>query len=55
MSEEERREEHKKLKAEATFDMDNPPKQFHKWVDRGEVMSCEGSDHPNHRHFKTKE
>lgn len=34
------------------IDMDNLPKQEHRWVDRGVVMSCEGAGHPNHRHFK---
>lgn len=26
----------------------------HLWTDRGEVLSCEGAAHPNHRHFKFK-
>ena len=34
------------------YDMDNPPKVEHFWVDRGQVMSCEGAAHPNHRVFK---
>ena len=36
------------------FDMDNPEPKKHIWVDRGLIMSCEGADHPNHRHFKFK-
>lgn len=39
-------------KAEGVFDIDNAEKPEHNWVDRGLVMSCEGADHANHRHFK---
>lgn len=33
-------------------ELDNLKPQKHIWVDRGEVMSCEGAHHPNHRSFK---
>lgn len=37
------------------FDFDNMPTPGdHRWVDRGEVLSCEGAGHPNHRHFKRR-
>jgi hypothetical protein len=53
MKPEERLAEHEEIEATvATFDMDNMPSQTHRWVDRGVVMSCEGANHPNHRHFK---
>lgn len=39
---------------EYEFDMDNPPKVDHFWVDRGLVLSCEGAQHPNHRVFKRR-
>ena len=41
-------------RSQHTIDLDNLPPVKHIWVDRGEVMSCEGADHPNHRHFKFK-
>jgi hypothetical protein len=28
--------------------------QNHIWVDRGELMSCEGANHESHRAFKTR-
>jgi len=34
------------------IDLNNLPKQTHRWVDRGLVLSCEGAGHPNHRSFK---
>lgn len=37
---------------DVVFDMDNPPNILHRWVDRGEFLSCEGAGHPNHRHVK---
>jgi hypothetical protein len=38
-----------------TFDMAAFPKNtIHQWVDRGEVISCEGATHRPHRHFKRK-
>lgn len=40
--------------SEATFDLDNFPSVKHNWVERGAVISCEGANHPNHRHFLTK-
>ncbi len=29
---------------------DNLPQQLHKWVERGAILSCEGANHPSHRH-----
>lgn len=40
--------------SESTFDLDNFPSVTHNWVERGAVVSCEGANHPNHRHFLTK-
>lgn len=40
--------------AEYTVDLDNLPKQKHNFVKRGIIMSCEGADHPSHRHFLVK-
>lgn len=37
-----------------TVNLDSLQKQTHVWVDRGEVMSCEGGDHASHRVFKIK-
>jgi hypothetical protein len=37
------------------IDLDNIPKQKHVWVKRGIVMSCEGAQHPSHRHFLVKQ
>lgn len=37
-----------------TVNMDDLKTQNHLWVDRGEVMSCEGGDHPAHRAFKKR-
>jgi len=52
--EEIRRQIHEELqtRAEVTVDLDNLPKQAHRWVNRGLVISCEGAGHQNHRHFK---
>lgn len=34
------------------FNLDSFPKDVkHNWVRRGCIISCEGADHPNHRHF----
>lgn len=52
MTEEERKELHEQLQKEYSFDMDNPPRIAHRWVDRGLFLSCEGAGHANHRHFK---
>lgn len=54
MKPEDRQALHDEIQAEtiATVDLDNLPKQTHRWVDRGLVMSCEGAGHANHRHFK---
>lgn len=40
------------LPAEYKIDLDNLPKQTHRWVDRGAKLSCEGGNHPHHSHFK---
>jgi len=37
--------------SEFAIDLDNLPKQKHNFVKRGIVISCEGADHPSHRHF----
>lgn len=42
------------LPAEYKLDLDNLPKSKHNWVPRGAVVSCEGADHPSHRHFLVK-
>jgi len=39
---------------EYSVDISNLPSVKHVWVDRGEVMSCEGAGHPSHRHFKVR-
>ena len=39
---------------EYSVDISNLPSVKHVWVDRGEVMSCEGTGHPSHRHFKVR-
>jgi len=39
-------------KSEFTMDLDNLQTVKHVWVDRGAVVSCEGANHPSHRHFK---
>lgn len=56
MTEEERQKIHEELKQESeyTLDLDNLPTVKHVWVDRGEVLSCEGAGHPNHRAFKRR-
>ena len=41
-------------KIEHTFDIGNMPKVIHNWVERGDVVSCEGAGHPSHRHFKVR-
>lgn len=37
--------------SEFVIDLDNLPRQKHNFVQRGIVISCEGADHPTHRHF----
>lgn len=56
MKPEEREELHKELKEkfEYTQDLNNLEPIKHTWVDRGEVMSCEGAAHANHRVFKRR-
>lgn len=56
MNEEERQKIHDELREqyEYTFDMDKMKPITHRWVDRGEVMSCEGAGHDNHHAFKRK-
>ena len=39
--------------SEHMLELDRLVPQEHVWVDRGEVMSCEGAAHPNHRSFKS--
>jgi hypothetical protein len=41
-----------KKNTEFQIDLDNLIPQQHFWIDRGQVMSCEGATHPNHRAFK---
>lgn len=36
------------------FDPDTAKPITHRWVDRGQVMSCEGAAHGNHRAFKRR-
>jgi len=38
--------------SEYSIDLDALKSVKHIWVDRGLVMSCEGANHPSHRHFK---
>lgn len=40
--------------SEYSLDLNHLPSINHIWVDRGEVMSCEGAQHPSHRHFKVR-
>lgn len=35
-------------------EVDISKKQEHSWVRRGLVVSCEGANHPTHRHFLTR-
>lgn len=35
-----------------TVDISKLTPQTHRWVDRGQVMSCEGAGHASHRTFK---
>lgn len=46
--------EEMQAQSEYAVDLDNLPKQTHHWVKRGIVVSCEGMNHPNHRHFLVK-
>lgn len=39
---------------EYELDLNNLPKVEHNWVKRGDVLSCEGANHPYHRHFLHK-
>ena len=50
----EAKELHEQLVNEYELNLDDLPKQTHKWVDRGLVLSCEGAGHPNHRHYKMR-
>jgi hypothetical protein len=38
---------------ESVVDLDSLT-QTHHWIDRGNIMSCEGANHPNHRHRKVR-
>lgn len=48
---EEELEAEEEQQPEYSVDLDNLPKQTHHWVKRGIVVSCEGGNHPSHRHF----
>ena len=48
----EEKEEVQQPVEEFSIDLDNLPKQNHRWVDRGTYISCEGAGHLNHRHHK---
>lgn len=39
---------------EYELNLDEIEPQKHVWVERGDVISCEGAQHPSHRHFKVK-
>lgn len=41
-------------RSEYQVDLDGLRPQEHQWVDRGQVMSCEGAAHPSHRAFKRR-
>lgn len=41
-----------KQKTEYVFDPATAPKQAHRWVERGLVLSCEGAGHPYHQVHK---
>lgn len=44
-----------KQRTDYQFDLDNiPTAGDHRWIDRGEVLSCEGAGHQSHRHFKRR-
>ena len=51
LSKEEIKEEMQK-RSDFMLELDALQPQEHRWVDRGQVMSCEGGTHPNHRSFK---
>jgi hypothetical protein len=40
--------------SEAVFDPETAVKPRHNWIDRGLVMTCEGSGHPTHRAYKRR-
>ncbi len=46
--------EREKRRVQYLLDLQNLKPQEHNWVDRGEVMSCEGAMHPHHRAFKKR-
>lgn len=39
---------------ESVLDLENLPRQRHKWIDRGLKFSCEGAGHANHQSWKYK-
>jgi len=41
-------------KSEHVFDPDNAPGVKHRWIDRGEKLSCEGANHPYHQVWKRR-
>lgn len=53
-AEEEDFEEELAMANEYELDLNNLPKLEHNWVKRGDVLSCEGANHPYHRHFLIK-
>jgi hypothetical protein len=38
-------------KADYVLDLENVPRNTHRWVRRGIKVSCEGAGHPHHSHF----
>ena len=50
-AEEEDFEEELAMANEYELDLNNLPKLEHNWIVRGAVVSCEGANHPYHRHF----
>lgn len=39
---------------EFTVELDNLPKQTHRWIDRGEKFTCENAGHPYHEAWQLK-
>lgn len=51
MSEPTVEETSEELAPEYSVDISQLPKQQHRWIRRGAVVSCEGANHPWHKHF----
>jgi len=49
---EEVEEQTEEQKPEFVIDLNNMPKQEHRWVDRGLIISCENGGHPYHQVHK---